>query len=257
MECPLWRLLISFRSVSKHGHHMQFLFLIGRFLKKSSPLKLLSHMNRNLVGSIYMYRGSFLDRNIGIVFGIELLHLIQTMFSASTTGSFTPLHANWLVLRIDSKGPTIYLENNMNWILVGSIYGRSSMKIAHFVSISRQTWPPHAILVSDWSIFKKIFSLLFQSYWVFRICSVSSAFLDRNIGIVFGIELLHLIQTMFSASTTGSFTPLHANWLVLRIDRSSMKIAHFVSISRQTWPPHAILVSDWSIFKKIFSFETA
>ena len=38
----------------KHGHHMQFLFLIGRFLK-SSPLKLLSHMNWNLVGSIYMY----------------------------------------------------------------------------------------------------------------------------------------------------------------------------------------------------------
>jgi hypothetical protein len=23
------------------------------------------------------------------------------------------------------------------------------------------------------------------------------------------------------------------------------------------WPPHAILVSDWSISKKIFSFETA
>jgi hypothetical protein len=55
MECPLWRLLISSRSVSKHGHHMQFLFLIGRFLKKSAPLKLLSHMNQNLVGSIYMY----------------------------------------------------------------------------------------------------------------------------------------------------------------------------------------------------------
>jgi hypothetical protein len=34
MECPLWRLLISSRSVSKHGHHMQVLFLIGRFLKK-------------------------------------------------------------------------------------------------------------------------------------------------------------------------------------------------------------------------------
>ena len=55
MECPLCRLLISSRSVSKHGHHMQFLFLIGQFLKKSSPLKLLNHMNRNLVGSIYMY----------------------------------------------------------------------------------------------------------------------------------------------------------------------------------------------------------
>jgi hypothetical protein len=33
MECPLWRLLISSRSVNKHGHHRQFLFLIGRFKK--------------------------------------------------------------------------------------------------------------------------------------------------------------------------------------------------------------------------------
>jgi hypothetical protein len=33
MECPLWRLLISSRSVNKHGHHRQFLFLIGRYLK--------------------------------------------------------------------------------------------------------------------------------------------------------------------------------------------------------------------------------
>jgi hypothetical protein len=33
MECPLWTLLISSRSVSKHGNHMQFLFLIGRFLR--------------------------------------------------------------------------------------------------------------------------------------------------------------------------------------------------------------------------------
>jgi hypothetical protein len=28
MECPLWRLLISSRSVNKHCHHRQFLFLI-------------------------------------------------------------------------------------------------------------------------------------------------------------------------------------------------------------------------------------
>ena len=30
---------------------------------------------------------------------------------------------------------------------------------------------------------------------------------------------------------------------------SSMKIAHFVPIGQQAWPPHAILVSDWSISK--------
>jgi hypothetical protein len=63
MECPQWRLLILSRSVSKHGHHMQFLFLIGRFLKKTSPFKLLSHMNRNLVGSIYMYGRFCIVRN--------------------------------------------------------------------------------------------------------------------------------------------------------------------------------------------------
>jgi hypothetical protein len=33
MESPLLRLLISSRSVNKHGHHRQFLFLIGWFLK--------------------------------------------------------------------------------------------------------------------------------------------------------------------------------------------------------------------------------
>jgi hypothetical protein len=38
----------------------------------------------------------------------------------------------------------------MIWNLVGSIYGRSSIEIAHFVLIHLQTWPPQGILVSDW-----------------------------------------------------------------------------------------------------------
>jgi hypothetical protein len=46
----------------------------------------------------------------------------------------------------------------MNQNLVGSIYGRSSIKIAHFIPIRLQTWPSQAILVSDWLISKKIFS---------------------------------------------------------------------------------------------------
>ena len=87
MECPLWRLLISSRSVNKHGHHRQFLFLIGWFKKKKSPLK--------------------------------------------------PL-------------------GQMNWNFVGSILGRLSIEIAHFVSIRKQTWPPEAILVSGWSISKNL-----------------------------------------------------------------------------------------------------
>jgi hypothetical protein len=47
----------------------------------------------------------------------------------------------------------------MNRNLVESIYARSSVKIAHFVLIGKQTWPPQAILVSDWLI-SKISSLL-------------------------------------------------------------------------------------------------
>jgi hypothetical protein len=43
----------------------------------------------------------------------------------------------------------------MNRNLVGSIYGRFSIKIAHFVPIREQTWMPQAILVSDWLISKK------------------------------------------------------------------------------------------------------
>jgi hypothetical protein len=38
---------------------------------------------------------------------------------------------------------------------------------------------------------------------------------------------------------------------------SSIKIAYFVPIRLQTWPPQAILVSDWLISKKKFFSETA
>jgi hypothetical protein len=47
----------------------------------------------------------------------------------------------------------------MNRNLVGSIYGRSSIKNAHFILIHLQTWPPQTILVSDFLISKQISSL--------------------------------------------------------------------------------------------------
>ena len=83
MECPLLRLLISSRLINKHGYHWNlvgsiygmFFMKIAHFILigqqtwrphailvsdwfisyKCSPLKLHSHMNRNLVRSIYMY----------------------------------------------------------------------------------------------------------------------------------------------------------------------------------------------------------
>ena len=43
----------------------------------------------------------------------------------------------------------------MNRNLVGSIYGMSSLKIAHFDPIRSQALPPQANLVFDWLISKK------------------------------------------------------------------------------------------------------
>ena len=90
--------------------------------------------------------------------------------------------------------------------MIGSIYGRFYIKSAHFVAIRWQTWPPQAILVSEWLISKKSsLQPLGQTNW-------------------------HLIGSIYG--------------------RSSIKIVHFVSIRWQTWPPQAILVSDWLISKK-------
>ena len=50
----------------------------------------------------------------------------------------------------------------MIWNLIRSIYGRSSLEIAHFVLIHLQTWLPQAILVLDWSISKNL--LLWNCY---------------------------------------------------------------------------------------------
>jgi hypothetical protein len=38
--------------------------------------------------------------------------------------------------------------------MVGSILGRSSIKIAHLITIRLQIWQPQAILFSDWLISK-------------------------------------------------------------------------------------------------------
>ena len=55
--------------------------------------------------------------------------------------------------------PTKIFSSETAWpnepSLVGSIYGRLSIKIAHLVLIPQQTWSAQAILVADWSIPKK------------------------------------------------------------------------------------------------------
>jgi hypothetical protein len=117
----------------------------------------------------------------------------------------TILVSDWL---ISKKSSPLKPLCQMNQNLVGIIYGRSSVKNAHFVLIRLQTWPPQTILVSDWLISKKSSPLK-------PLCQM-----NRNV--------------------VGSI-----------YDRFSVKIANFVPIHYQTWPPQAILVSDWSISKNL------
>jgi hypothetical protein len=86
--------------------------------KKSSPLKLLSQMNRNLVGSIYG-RSS-----------IKISYFVMIRLQAWPLQ--TILVTDWL---ISKKSSPLKLLSQMNRKLVGSIYGRSSIKIAHLVPI--------------------------------------------------------------------------------------------------------------------------
>jgi hypothetical protein len=39
--------------------------------------------------------------------------------------------------------------------LAGSIYVRYSIKLLHMVPFGQQTWPPRAIIFSDWLLLKK------------------------------------------------------------------------------------------------------
>ena len=145
-------------------------------------------MNRNLVGSIYWR--SF----------IKLSHFIPIRLQTAAAGN----SYFWLV---DSKKyfPLKPL-GQMNWNLVGSIYGMSSIKIGHFVLIrlTNMAATGNSCLWLDY-FFKSSRKPIGQMY--------------RNlVGSIYGI--------------------------------SSIKIAHFVAICWQTWPPQAILVSDWLISKK-------
>jgi hypothetical protein len=83
----------------------------------------------------------------------------------------------------------------MNRNLIGSIYGRSSIKSDNFFPIYLQTWPPQAILVLDWSISKNL--LLWNCF----------AKMSRNlVGSTYGMFciLLSFLKAEWKVSDTGS-----------------------------------------------------
>jgi hypothetical protein len=132
MECPLWRLLISSRLVSKHGYC------------------------RNLVGIIYEMSSNLWRLLISSQVSVYMAKQFQRRRFFRNRPIRNKNYMWWPCLLTDRdemsnlhRGHSIEASYK---VLVVAKFGRYSLKSAHFVMIHYQTWPPQAILISDWPI---------------------------------------------------------------------------------------------------------
>ena len=137
---------MSSQSVSKHGHHRQFLFLIGRFLKIfSSETALLNELNElklNESGQNEQSLQRTFHRCFLPCFGsFGKAVSEEKIFRNRPIRNKNYLWQPYLLMDRDEmsnlyRGPsTLKQLVQMDRNLVGSIYGRSSMGIAHSVWI--------------------------------------------------------------------------------------------------------------------------
>ena len=138
--------------------------------------------------------------------------------------------------------------------LTVSIYVRSSIKFLHFVPFHQQIWPPRAILVSDWLLLKKSSPLKLPGQMELNLAG--------SIYVRSSIKFLRFVP--FGQQIWLPRAILVSDWLMLNKSsplkllgqmepnlagsiyvRYSIKLLHMVPFGQQTWPPRAILFSDW------------
>ena len=193
-------------------------------------------MEPNLAGSIYV-RSS-----------IKFLRFVP--FGQQIWLPRAILVSDWLML---NKSSPLKLLGQMEPNLAGNIYVRYSIKLLHMVRFGQQTWPPRAILFSDWLLLKKSSPL--------KLLAQMEPNLAGSIYVRSSIKFLRFIP--FGQQIWLPRAILVSDWLLLKKSsplkllaqmepnlagsiyvRSSIKLLHFVPSGQQIWLPIAILVSD-------------
>ena len=122
MEDPLWEYIILSRSVTKHSHHRQFVFQVGKFLSKISSETILKN------------KAKFDRRHLWkVLYKISSCHLKWK----KTSSPLTILVSDWVQLNTFLK-----LEGtNGAWEIL--------CNISIFEPAIQLIWPPKAVLVCE------------------------------------------------------------------------------------------------------------